>query len=74
MYWDHIECNWTEFKGKVKEHWERITDEQLDVIGGKRNRLIDSIQEIYDITRDEAEKRLSDWQKFQKLDGGVGTH
>ncbi len=74
MYWDRIECNWTEFKGKVKGHWERITDEQLDAIGGRRNRLIESIQEIYDISRDEAEKRLSDWQKFQTLDGGAGTH
>ena len=36
MNWDRIEGNWKQFKGKVKEQWGKLTDDQLDVIAGKR--------------------------------------
>jgi uncharacterized protein YjbJ (UPF0337 family) len=68
MYWDRIEVNWPQFKGVVKEQWTMLSDEQLNRVRGKRDRLSDLIQEAYDVTRDEAEKQLSEWQRFQKLD------
>jgi uncharacterized protein YjbJ (UPF0337 family) len=68
MYWDRIEVNWPQFKGVVKEQWAMLSDEQLNRVRGKRDRLSELIQEAYDVTRDEAEKQLSEWQRFQKLD------
>jgi uncharacterized protein YjbJ (UPF0337 family) len=39
MNWDRIEGNWKQVKGKAKEQWGKLTDEQLDVIAGKRDQL-----------------------------------
>ena len=46
MNWDRIECNWKQFKGNVKEKWGKLTDDQLDVIAGKRDQLVGKIQNI----------------------------
>ena len=39
MNWDRIEGNWKQWKGTVKEKWGKLTDDQLDVIAGKREQL-----------------------------------
>ena len=66
MNWDRIEGNWKQFKGDVKQQWGKLTDDQLNVIAGKRDKLAGKIQETYGITKDVAEKQLSDWEKRQK--------
>ena len=42
------------FKGKVKEQWGKLTDDDLDVIDGKRDQLLGRIQERHGINKDEA--------------------
>ena len=59
---DTIAGNWKQFKGKVKEQWGKLTDDDLDVIDGKRDQMIGRVQERYGIARDEAEKQVSDWE------------
>ena len=66
MNLDRIEGNWKQFKGNVKEQWGKLTDDQLDVIAGKRDKLAGKIQEMYGISKNAAEKQLSDWQKALK--------
>ena len=66
MNWDRIEGNWKQFKGNVKVQWAKLTDDQLDAIAGKRDKLAGKIQEMYGISKDAAEKQLSDWQKAVK--------
>ncbi len=66
MDWDRIEGNWKQVKGKAKEKWGMLTDDQLDVIAGKRNQLSGKIQETYGISRDAVEKQISEWQKLLK--------
>ena len=34
MNWDQIEGNWKQFKGKVKEKWGQLTDDDLDQAAG----------------------------------------
>ena len=63
---DQIEGNWKQFKGDVKQQWGKLTDDQLDVIAGKRDNLAGKIQETYGISKDEAEKQLTEWQKRMK--------
>ena len=62
MDWNRVEGNWKQVKGKVKEKWGKLTDDQLDVIAGKREQLIGAIQESYGVAKDQAEKELSDWE------------
>jgi uncharacterized protein YjbJ (UPF0337 family) len=66
MNWDRIEGNWKQFKGTVKQQWGRLTDDQLDVIGGKRDQLAGKIQETYGISKDETDKQLAEWLGRQK--------
>lgn len=63
MNWDRIEGNWKQAKGKVKEQWGKLTDDHLDIIDGRRDRLLGQIQESYGIARDEAENQVQDWEK-----------
>ena len=60
--WDRVEGNWKQFKGKVKENWGKITDDEFDKIGGRRDQLAGKIQESYGVSRDEAEKQVKDWE------------
>ena len=36
MNWDRVEGNWKEFKGKAQQKWGKLTNDDLDVIEGKR--------------------------------------
>lgn len=60
---DTIQGNWKQFKGKVKEQWGKLTDDDLDVVAGKRDQLVGKIQERFGVTRDAAEKQVADWEK-----------
>jgi len=66
MNWDIVEGNWKQFNGKVKAQWGKLTDDQLDVISGKRIELAGKIQEAYGITKDEAEKQIKDFEEANK--------
>ena len=56
MNWDTIQDQWTQFKGQVKEKWGDLTDDDLDVIDGKKDQLVGKLQERYGYERDEAEQ------------------
>lgn len=60
---DILEGNWKQLKGKVKENWGKLTDDELDEIGGRRENFIGKIQEKYGLKKDEAEK---EWDKLTK--------
>lgn len=61
MNWDRIEGNWMQFKGNAKQQWGKLTDDQIEVIAGKRDHLIGKIQEVYGITKEATEKQVNDW-------------
>jgi len=65
---DRIEGNWTQFKGKVKEEWGKLTDDDLDIIAGRRDQLLGRIQERHGVARDEAERQLDDFQERNPTD------
>jgi uncharacterized protein YjbJ (UPF0337 family) len=61
MNWDRIEGNWKQFTGKVKQQWGKLTDDDIDVIAGKRDQLVGKIQEQYGVRKDEAEQQVDRW-------------
>lgn len=63
---DRVKGNWMQFKGKIKEQWGKLTDDDLDVIAGKRDQLVGKIQERQGIAKDMAEKQLTDWETRNK--------
>ena len=63
MNWDRIEGNWKQLKGTLKAKWGKLTDDEFDVIAGNRDKLVGKLQENYGITKDEAEKQVSNWER-----------
>ncbi|RYF29304.1 MAG: CsbD family protein [Comamonadaceae bacterium] len=63
MNQDQIEGNWKQFKGKVKEQWGKLTDDDIDVVAGKREQLLGRIQERHGLSKDEADVQVRDWEK-----------
>jgi len=66
MNWDIVKGDWKQFKGKVKGQWGKLTDDQLDVIDGKRIELAGRIQEAYGLSLDEAEKQIDEFERAHK--------
>ena len=60
---DILKGKWRQLKGDVKAKWSRLTDDDLDVIDGNREKLLGRIQETYGVIRKEAEDQLTDWEK-----------
>jgi len=60
--WDQIAGNWNQIKGQAKSQWAKLTDDDLDVIAGKRDELIGKVQEAYGISREEAQKQVDQFR------------
>jgi uncharacterized protein YjbJ (UPF0337 family) len=63
---DIIEGNWEQVKGTVKKQWGKLTDNHLEEIEGNRQKLAGRLQELYGISREEAEKKVGEWEDQQK--------
>jgi uncharacterized protein YjbJ (UPF0337 family) len=70
MNWDIVKGDWKQIKGKVKEAWGKLTDQDLDVIAGKREQLVGLIQKHYGLARDEAERQV---ERFERSHGSGPT-
>lgn len=63
---DTIKGNWKELKGKARERWGKLTDDDLDVVAGKRDQMLGKIQQAYGRTKDEAEAELKAFEDAQQ--------
>ena len=61
MDWNRVEGNWKQMKGKVKEKWGNLTDDDLTAINGQRDQLEGKIQERYGLAKDKVRQDVDDW-------------
>jgi len=61
MNWDVVKGNWTQLKGKVREEWGDLTDNEFEEIAGQKDQLVGKLQERYGWSREEADRRANDW-------------
>lgn len=61
MNWEQVKGNWTQVKGKARQMWGDITDDELDVIAGKREELIGRLQVKYGYNKERAEREVDNW-------------
>jgi uncharacterized protein YjbJ (UPF0337 family) len=69
MNWSRVEGNWNEMKGRVKEKWGKLTDDDLSNVGGKRDRLVGVLQQKYGMAKDKVEEQLESF--FENSEGWV---
>jgi uncharacterized protein YjbJ (UPF0337 family) len=63
MNHDRIKGNWKQLKGRLREQWGKLTDDDLDVIAGKREQLLGRIQQRHGIAKDEAERQVQAFER-----------
>ena len=61
MNWDSLEGKWNQVKGSLRSKWGKLTDDDLNLIAGKRDTLIGRLQERYGLARDKAESQVDEW-------------
>ena len=66
MNWDIAAGNWKQFKGRVQTQWGKLTDDEIDVIAGRRDELLGRVQATYGIGKDEAEKQIKQFEEQHK--------
>jgi uncharacterized protein YjbJ (UPF0337 family) len=63
MNWDQVSGKWKQFKGQVKQKWGKLTDDDLEVIAGKRDQMAGKLQERYGYGKEQAEKELDEFSR-----------
>ena len=63
MDWNIIEGKWKELKGHARKEWGKLTDDELEEIGGKKDILVGKLQQKYGYASDEAHRRADEWAK-----------
>lgn len=56
---DMLKGQWKQLRGEVKKQWGELTDDDLDIVEGERDKLIGRLQERYGYTREQAEQEIS---------------
>jgi uncharacterized protein YjbJ (UPF0337 family) len=59
--WDEIEGDWKQIKGKIRQKWAELTEDDVEEVGGKKDVLVGKLQKRYGIAKDEAEKQINDF-------------
>ena len=65
MNWSNIETGWNDFKANARQQWSKLSEQQINDTLGKREQLSASVQRAYALSKDEAERQISDWQSKQ---------
>jgi uncharacterized protein YjbJ (UPF0337 family) len=61
MDWNRVEGHWKQLKGKAKQQWGRLTDDDLTRAAGRREELAGRVQERYGLAKDAAQKQVDEW-------------
>ena len=69
MNWTQVEGSWQHAKVGIRRKWEKLTDEDLELIGGRRDRLEGKIRHLYGFAPDHIRKEVDDWVRWQALAG-----
>lgn len=58
---DIAEGKWEQMKGKVREQWGRLTNDDVDEVKGNFQQLVGKVQERYGRDREAAEREVKAW-------------
>jgi uncharacterized protein YjbJ (UPF0337 family) len=65
MNQDRIQGRWKLLKGKLKEQWGKLTEDDLDVIAGRRDQLLGRIQQRHGLAKDDTDRQARAWEQTQ---------
>jgi uncharacterized protein YjbJ (UPF0337 family) len=65
MNQDVLQGRWNQLKGKVREKWGELTDDDFTQIAGKKDQLVGRVQERYGLAKEQAERDVDEWLNEQ---------
>jgi uncharacterized protein YjbJ (UPF0337 family) len=60
---DRVAGAWHQIRGRLKEQWGKLTEDDLKALEGHAERLAGKLQERYGLAREEAERQMKEFQK-----------
>ena len=67
MDWNHMEGDhWSRVRAQLRNHWDKLTDDDLESIAGDREQLIRRLRALYGLTEKRAETELRNWERHQE--------
>ena len=58
---DQLQGKWKQLKGVAKQRWGKLTDDDIEVIAGRKDQLVGKLQERYGLAREQAEIQADEW-------------
>lgn len=68
---DELQGKWKQLRGAARQQFGKLTDDDLEMIAGQRDRLIGKLQERYGYLREEAQKKADEWLASAKVTAGA---
>lgn len=65
---DILKGKWKQAKGEVQKKWGKLTNDDVDVIDGEREKLEGRLQERYGYSKEEAKREVDNFMKSHKYD------
>lgn len=53
---DQMQGKFEQFKGKIKETWGRLSDDDIALADGKMEQFLGKVQQTYGLTKEAAQK------------------
>lgn len=63
MNWDQVQGKWKQLRGSVRQEWGKLTDDDLEVVAGQKDKLVGRLQERYGISKEAAENQVDAWSR-----------
>jgi uncharacterized protein YjbJ (UPF0337 family) len=61
MNWTQVEGKWDQFKGEAQRQWGKLTDDDMAMIRGDRDKFVGKLKERYGVEKEEAERQVDEW-------------
>ena len=58
MNQDTFAGRWKQIRGKAREWWGQLTDDELDQVAGRKDQLVGKLQEKYGYSKEQAEEEI----------------
>ncbi|MEZ4601200.1 MAG: CsbD family protein [Syntrophotaleaceae bacterium] len=60
---DEMKGQWKQIKGEIRKQWGKLTDDEVDMISGERDKLVGKLQEKYGYSKEEAQRQVDDFRR-----------
>jgi len=59
---ERFQGNWEQLKGKIRQRWGKLTDDDVQRVRGNWEEMVGRMRERYGVEKDEAERQLREWE------------